>query len=133
MKAGELVAAVSGLGLLVVSFLPWYSAGGQDATAWQAFSVVDLFIAAAAAAGLSVGLVVLFRLSVSYPMAGASVAALFGAIAVVLIVWRLIDPPADGLDVEVGAWVGLIAAAGVTLGGYLGMQEPKAMHTPSAA
>ena len=133
LAPGELVAAVSGLGLLVVSFLPWYSAGGQDATAWQAFSVVDLFIAAAAAAGLSVGLVVLFRLSVSYPMAGASVAALFGAIAVVLIVWRLIDPPADGLDVEVGAWLGLIAAAGVTLGGYLGMQEPKAMHTPSAA
>ena len=66
-------------------------------------------------------------------MAGASVAALFGAIAVVLIVWRLIDPPADGLDVEVGAWLGLIAAAGVTVGGYLGMQEPKAMHTPSAA
>ena len=133
LASGELVAAVSGLGLLVVSFLPWYSAGGQDATAWQAFSVVDLFIAAAAAAGLSVGLVVLFRLSVSYPMAGASVAALFGAIAVVLIVWRLIDPPADGLDVEVGAWLGLIAAAGVTLGGYLGMQEPKAMHRPSAA
>ena len=133
LASGELVAAVSGLGLLVVSFLPWYSAGGQDATAWQAFSVVDLFIAAAAAAGLSVGLVVLFRLSVSYPMAGASVAALFGAIAVVLIVWRLIDPPADGLDVEVGAWLGLIAAAGVTVGGYLGMQEPKAMHTPSAA
>ena len=133
LASGELVAAVSGLGLLVVSFLPWYSAGGQDATAWQAFSVVDLFIAAAAAAGLSVGLVVLFRLSVSYPMAGASVAALFGAIAVVLIVWRLIDPPADGLDVKVGAWLGLIAAAGVTVGGYLGMQEPKAMHTPSAA
>ena len=129
----ELVGAVSGLGLLVVSFLPWYSAGGQDATAWQAYSVVDLFIAAAAAAGLSVGLVVLFRISVSYPVAGSSVTALFGAIAVVLIVWRLIDPPADGLDVEVGAWLGLIAAAGVTLGGYLGMQEPRAMHTPSAA
>jgi len=46
LASGELVAAVSGLGLLVVSFLPWYSAGGQDATAWQAFSVVDLFIAA---------------------------------------------------------------------------------------
>jgi hypothetical protein len=133
LASRELVGAASGLALLVVSFLPWYSAGGQDATAWQAFSVVDLFIAAAAAAGLSVGLVVLFRLSVSYPMAGASITALFGAIAVVLILWRLIDPPGEGLDVEVGAWLGLIAAAGVTLGGYLGMQEPRAMRTPSAA
>ena len=50
-RLGELVGALSGLGLLVVSFLPWYSAGGQDATAWQAFSVVDLVMAAAAIAG----------------------------------------------------------------------------------
>jgi hypothetical protein len=113
--------------------LPWYSAGGQDATAWQAFSVVDLFIAAAAAAGLSVGLCILFRISVSYPVAGSTVTALFGAIALVLIVWRLLDPPASGLDREVGAWLGLLAAAGVTIGGYLGMQEPGPLRTPSAA
>ena len=68
---GELVGAVSGLGLLVVSFLPWYSAGGENATAWQAFSVIDLVISAAAAiAALSVAIVVLFRFSVSYPVAG---------------------------------------------------------------
>jgi hypothetical protein len=113
--------------------LPWYSAGGQDATAWQAFSVVDLFIAAAAAAGLSVGLCILFRISVSYPVAGSTVTALFGAIALVLIVWRLLDPPASGLDREVGAWLGLLAAAGLTIGGYLGMQEPGPLRTPSAA
>ena len=39
LRLGELVGAVSGLGLLVVSFLPWYSAGGENATAWQAFGV----------------------------------------------------------------------------------------------
>lgn len=133
LASGELVAAVSGLGLLVVSFLPWYSAGGQDATAWQAFSVVDLFIAAAALAGLLVGLVVLFRISVSYPVAGSTIATLFGSIALVLIIWRLVDPPADGVDREVGAWLGLIAAAGIMIGGYLGMQEPRPVRTPSAA
>ena len=42
MRLGELVGAVGGLGLLVSSFLPWYSAGGEVATAWQAFSVTDL-------------------------------------------------------------------------------------------
>jgi hypothetical protein len=132
-RLGELVGAVSSLGLLVFSFLPWYSAGGENATAWQAFSVVDLFIAAAVAAGLSVGLCVVFRISVSYPVAGSTVAALFGAIALVLIIWRLIDPPGDGLNREVGAWLGLIASAGVTLGGYLGMQEAAPVRTPSAA
>jgi hypothetical protein len=131
VRLGELVAGASGLGLLVASFLPWYSGGGEHATAWQAFSVVDLFMAAAAVAGLAVGVVVLFRLSVSYPVAGCAIATLFGAIALVLIVRRLIDPPGEGLDLEFGAWLGLVSAAGITLGGYLGMQESSAPLRPS--
>jgi hypothetical protein len=115
---------VSGLGLLVASFLPWYSAGGEDATAWEAFSVVDLVIPAAAFAGLSVGAVVLFRLSVSYPVAGCAIATGLGTLALVLIAYRLVDPPGKDLGLEVGAWVGLVASAGITLGCYLGMQEP---------
>jgi hypothetical protein len=118
----------------VVSILSWYSVGGQDATAWQAFSVVDLVMAAAAIAGLSVGIVAFGRVSVSYPVAGSTIAAGFGALALVLIAYRLVNPPGGGdVDREVGAWLGLIAAAGVTLGGYLGMQEARPVRTPSAA
>jgi hypothetical protein len=125
LSLGELVGAVSGLGLLVSSFLPWYSAGGENATAWQSFAVIDLVMAAAAVAGLSVVVVVLIGLSVSYPVAGSAVTTLFGGLALILIAYRLINPP-GGADVgrEIGAWLGLVAAAGVTLGGYLGMQEP---------
>jgi hypothetical protein len=134
IRLGELVGALSGLGLLVVSFLPWYSAGGQDATAWQAFSVIDLVMAAAAIAGLSVGIVAFGRISVSYPVAGSTIAAGFGALALVLIAYRLVNPPGSGdVDREVGAWLGLIAAAGITFGGYLGMQEARPLRTPSAA
>jgi hypothetical protein len=80
-----------------------------------------------------VGIVVLFRLSVSYPVAGCAVATLFGGIALVLIVIRLLDPPGDGLDREIGAWLGLVCAAGITVGGYLGMQDQAAGRAPSAA
>jgi hypothetical protein len=129
LRRGELVGALSGLGLLVVSFLPWYSAGGEDATAWQAFSVVDLVMAAAAAAALSVGIAVIFHVSVSYPVAGSSVTALFGLIALICVIVRLIDPPGSGeVSREVGAWLGLVAVAGVAWGGYVGMQEPRAEH-----
>jgi hypothetical protein len=124
---------VSGLGLLVFSFLPWYSAGGENATAWQAFSIIDLVIAAAAIAGLSVGIVALGRISVSYPVAGSSATAGLGTLALLLIGYRLINPPGSGdVDREIGAWLGLIAAAGVTIGGYLGMQEAAPVRAPSA-
>jgi hypothetical protein len=90
-------------------------------------------MAAAAIVALSVGIVVLFRLSVSYPIAGSTVTATFGALALLLVAYRVINPPGDGgeLDRGIGAWLALISSAGITLGGYLGMQEPRA--TPSTA
>ena len=134
VKLGELVGAISGLGLLVASFLPWYSEFDVDVTAWQAFGVVDLLMAAAAIVALSVGVVALGRFSVSYPVAGSSVTAALGALALLLIAYRLINPPGDGdLNREIGAWLGLLASAGITIGGYLGMQEPRSLGTPSAA
>jgi hypothetical protein len=115
---------VSGFGLLVASFLPWYSTDGVDATAWEAFSVIDLVLVATAIVAISVAAVVLTRLSVSYPPAGSAVTTGFGFAAVVCLLFRLIEPPADGVDPAIGAWLGLVAAVGVTVGGYLGMQEP---------
>jgi hypothetical protein len=133
LRLGELVGAIGGLGLLVASFLPWYSFGELfDLTAWQAFSVTDLILAAAAVVGMSVAVCVLFGISVSYPVAGSSVAAGFGAVAVILIVIRMISPPGDHLDLEYGAWLGLLSAAAITVGGYLGMQPLKAREPASA-
>jgi hypothetical protein len=124
---------VGGLGLLVASFLHWYSAGGEDLTAWQAFSVTDIVLAAAAVVSMSVAVCVLFRISVSYPVAGSSVAAGIGAVAVILVVIRLIDPPGEGhVSIEVGAWIGLVSAIAVAVGGYLGMQPMKAPRAASA-
>ena len=89
-------------------------------------------MAAAAVAGLSVGIVVLGRLSVSYPVAGSAVAAGLGGLALVLVAYRLVNPPGSGdADLQAGAWLGLIAAAGVALGGYLGMQEAGAVQATS--
>jgi len=133
LASGELVGAISGLGLLVASFLPWYSAGGEDVTAWQAFSVIDLLMAAASIAALGLAVVVIASLSVSYPAAGSAISTGFGALALILIAYRLINPPGgEDVDREIGAWLGLLAAAGIVLGGYLSMQEPRAIGTASA-
>lgn len=128
-----MVGAIGGLGLLAAGFLPWYSAGGENATAWQAFSITDVILAAAAVMGMSVALCVLTRLSVSYPFAGSSVATGFGAVAVILIVYRMIDPPGGGgVDLEIGAWAGLVCAAAITIGGYMGMQPMKSPRASAA-
>jgi hypothetical protein len=91
-------------------------------------------LAAAAVVALSVAACVLFRISVSYPVAGSSVATGFGFVSVVLIVIRMIDPPGGGdPSLEFGAWLGLASAIAVTVGGQRGMQPLKSPDSPSAA
>jgi hypothetical protein len=82
---------------------------------------------------MSVAACVLLRISVSYPVAGSAVASGFGAVAVVLIVVRMISPPGNHLDLDYGAWLGLLSAAGITVGSYAGMQPMKARETASTA
>lgn len=94
--------------------------------------MVDLVLAAAAIASLLVAFVEITRVSVSYPIAGSAIATGFGAAAFICVLYRLIEPPADGADPEVAAWLGLVAAAGITVGGYLGMQEPSWSEAGSA-
>ena len=130
MRPGELVGAIGGLGLLVALFLPWYSsiwhAGGERATAWEVFSATDIVLAAAGVAALSVAICVLFRISVSYPVAGSSVATGLGFVAAVLIVIRMINQPGAGdSNLEFGAWLGLLSAIAIAIGGYAGMQPLK--------
>jgi hypothetical protein len=140
LRLGELVGAIGGLGLLVSLFLQWYSQGDPkgygDTTGWQSFSVTDIVLAAAAVVALSVAICVLFRISVSYPVAGSSVATGFGAVAVVLIVIKMINPPrVDPFftsDLEIGVWLGLASAIAITVGGYMGMQPMKAPKASAA-
>ena len=62
--------------------------------------------------------------SVSLPVAGSAVTAGIGALAFLLVLYRLIDPPGgEGVGREIGVWLGLLATAGITYGGYEGMQE----------
>jgi uncharacterized membrane protein YfcA len=47
---------------------------------------------------------------------------LLAAVGTVLILYQVIDTPAE-LDRKIGLFLGLFACAGVTIGGYLSMQE----------
>lgn len=119
-------------------FIDWYgfSAPGIPGTygsnAWQAFSVIDVILALICAVAVGTTLMSSFGSSVAddYPL-GAVIAGL-GALALVLILYRIIDPPglkvpvvgvqAD-VSLQIGIFLGLLAAAGMVFGGYAAMNE----------
>jgi hypothetical protein len=153
---GTLIAGVSGVLLFIFMFFSWFGVdvssavpagipedianqaieeSGVDTTAnaWQSFDFVDFILLLAVIVSVGFAVIDLSGASVSLPVAGSAVTAGIGGIAFLFVLYRLIDPPGDG-DVgrEIGIWLGLLATAGITYGGYEGMQEEGASFGDAA-
>ncbi len=147
LSVGDQIAAVSGIVLVVALFLPWYgvevdlggiATGSASATAWEALDFIDilLFLIALVAIGVPVA-----KATGNLPddVPGPMVVLAAGGLAVLLVVFRLIDLPTGGVDVEgidvtrkFGIFLGLIAAAGVTYGGWRANEEAPVSAAPAA-
>jgi hypothetical protein len=143
LNTGELIAGIAGVVLLVDLWFDWYgvqvsAAGGLlkgfsigvSATAWEAFSVIDiiLFLVALIAIGIAV-LKATNRLP-EMAVPASTILTIAGGVALLLILYRTIDTPVDthgvsGIDVsrKFGLWLGLLSAAALTYGGWRAMQE----------
>jgi hypothetical protein len=148
LSQGELIAGASGLALLVVLFLPWYgvdaSFGGvtvsESANAWEAFSWIDilLFLTAAVAVG---GAAAKLADAVPPDLPVATIVTGAGVVAVLLILYRIVDIPGPDIPQvvesnidfgrEFGIFLGLIAAGGVAYGGYLQMNKAPQRAQPA--
>ena len=150
LGVGDQIAAVSGLVLLVVMFLPWYGvdvnvAGFSASTsvnAWEAMSFIDilLFLAALVAIGVPVA-----RATGSLPddVPGSLLILAAGGIALLLALFRLIDIPAPDVPAaaessvdfgrKIGLFLGVLAAAGITYGGWRANEEETVASTPVAS
>ena len=124
---GALIAGISGALLFIVMFFSWFGApetnvvtpagevditgfadaAGVDTTlsAWQAFDFIDLVLLAAVI--VSVGLLVMSAMgtSVNLPVAASAITTGVGALATLLVLYRLVDPPFD-TDREFGVFLG---------------------------
>jgi hypothetical protein len=113
-RFGPPLSALGATALFISLFLNWYTPG---LSAWDAFEVLDLVMAALALAALWVAAEVLARGERSregwLPLLGG------GSLA--LVVSQLVNhpPAAQGGSVKVGAWVALGGTAAMALGGAL--------------
>ena len=145
LSQGEKVAGGSGILLILFMFIfKWFGlkfSGGAGVfdvavegsrNAWGSYGFIDivLFITALAAIGLA--LLAASESEMGLPVAASAIVAGLGILSVVLVVISIISPPDFGVDLsgtgvdhtrKIGVWLGLIAAAGVAVGGYMAMQE----------
>lgn len=124
---GELVAAVSGLALVLSLFFAWYGyeAGPVEASAsgWESLTVIDIALAFVAALAIAQWVARrtgwLDRPRLPFPPAAA--VALAGVVALLLALLRIADLPdavaAAHLDGRrAGSFLAVIASIGIVLG-----------------
>jgi len=138
-----MVAGVSAVVLFIVMFFPWYQVevdrfASDSVSAWQVFDFIDilLLLVVLVAVGVAVARAA-GALPAQLPAPPGMIVAGAGALAVVLILVRIISIPgpdvdAAGIDVDrqVGIFLGLLAAAGITFGGYTATNERASGKAP---
>ncbi|MEK6326271.1 MAG: hypothetical protein AABM66_01945 [Actinomycetota bacterium] len=143
LTQGEKIAGASGIALILIMFIfSWYgvelageSVPDSGVNAWQAFGFIDIVLLVTVAGAIGLALISASQTEVGLPVAASAVVAGLGILSVILLLYRIIDTPGDvsaasalfnqDFDVtrKIGVWLGLIAAIGVTYGGWRAMQE----------
>ncbi len=143
LNTGEKISAVSGILLFIFMFFDWFgvevsgvpgfsgSVSGAGGSAWDALEVIPIFLMIAIIAAVGVAVIRLTDADLEPPISLNAIVAALGGLAVLLILYRIIDTPGGGsfggVSVETtlkfGIFLGLIAAAGIAYGGYAAMRE----------
>jgi uncharacterized membrane protein YhaH (DUF805 family) len=140
LSTGEKIAGGSAVLLFIFMFFDWFTvdiSGGEGlfsvsvgGSAWEAFSWIDLFLLLTIVVVVALVVIRLTDSLIEPPVSLNAVVAVLGGISVLLILYRIIDPPGDtsgfeGVDISpaLGIFLGLIAAVGIAYGGYRSMQE----------
>jgi hypothetical protein len=117
LRAGEWFAGAGGIVLVVSLFLPWYEAA-ESLTGFEALTVIDILLVLLAGLALALPVLQATQDAPNKPVGAAVLTVVFGALGVLLVLFRLIDMPADGLEVRPGAWVALAATVLITAAGW---------------
>jgi hypothetical protein len=134
LSQGQMVAAVAAIALFIISFLPWFGVGAAAITVggttiggavnrnmWEFENPLDIYLLIVILVALVPAAVTLFGGDAEFPLAPIATTLLAG-VGTLLIIYQLFDH-GTGASIKIGLILGLIATAGITIGGYLAMQE----------
>jgi hypothetical protein len=151
VRAGEWVALVGAIGLLVTLFADWFGLapaargnGDHQESGWAALGwALDVLLVVAIAAGLATALTVALRQTPAWSVAAGVLTAGLGTIAFLVLLLRVVlfQPgfgaglPNELVDVQAAAYVGLVFCALIPVGGMLALRDertgaPDSAYTP---
>lgn len=137
LRAGEWVIGIGSLLLLIAMSLPWYALGPTLATgatevgaatkgnAWQTLGAESWLMLVTALCGVLTLFLQSTRRAPALPICLTVVTTTLGVLTAVLVAFRVFDVPSStsGITEQVGAFLGLVFAVSIPVGGYLSMRR----------
>jgi hypothetical protein len=137
LRAGEWTAGAGAVALLVTLFLPWF--GPADESGWSSLGWVTLaFCIAAIACSAWLAIANTTNRPVAQAVAASVLTASVGTLGFVAVALRVLvfQPGPNALTtIRYGAWLGLLAALILALGGWWAIKDertdaPESAYTP---
>jgi hypothetical protein len=126
LRTGEIVAGSGGVALFVFLFFDWFSSvnelgGGGGVSGWDALTDLPGFlIILSGVSGIALACLAAAGQRVNIPVRRGAITALLGALAVLLILWRMF---AGSPTLKIGVFLGLAAAIAITAGALMALRE----------
>ena len=125
LRAGELLALV-GIVLMVVSlFRPWYEGPAGQLDAWDTFGPAMALMLAALCAALAMVTSAVTERTMALPISTAVWCVLLGVIGVIAAIVRVLERPDGASSLCAGAWLGLAGAVAILAGAWLVIRDER--------
>jgi hypothetical protein len=121
LRRGEIIAAASAVVLLAAMFLTsWFRFGHTDADGWTGLPLLRWLLVVSGVLGLLIASLQASRRAPAVPVAMDVVTTVWAALTTLALIVRL--PTSDGRP-QVGAFLGLVAVAGITTGAFMALRR----------
>ena len=152
LSTGEKVSAASAILLFIFMFFDWFgvevssvegfsgSVPGAGGSAWDALDFIPFVLMLTIVVAIGVAIVRLTDADLEPPVSLNTIVTILGALSLLLILYRVIDPPGfdsfGGVEIDttrkLGIFLSLLAALGITYGGFSAMREEGASFGDAA-
>jgi uncharacterized membrane protein HdeD (DUF308 family) len=132
LRAGELLALVGAILVIVSMFVRSYETPVGNLDAWNTFGAGVALLLAAACAALAMVISALTERTTALPVSTAVWCVLLGLIGVIAAVVRVLERPQHATMACVGVWLALAGAVAILVGAWLALRDERpSLYTPA--
>ena len=132
LRVGEILALIGALGVIFSFTLDWYQNAERSFDAFDTFGPAVVLLLLSAIVALVLVVATVTERSTALPVAAAIWSTLFGFVAVIAAIVRLLERPQGATSLCAGAWVALAGALLILVGSWESMRDERTRLYPPA-